>query len=286
MNTQEIKDKTVYFLNNIKKIIKETFTLPYAKTYVFVSLLLIITFIIITFPYNALIRSEIKKMEKRTFKNINVQNIDFNFFDDIIFDNCDITLKNGNQLSFKNLSIDASLNPFSIFISNRILAAFKADRVNLKSDKFETTFDLNSNLDLTYKTSSNYPVEQGHLKIMINNALVKIEEIRIPSQIGTIPVKIPALKIKAIIASFELDKKSIKIDELNISGNDIRGNIEGTILVSSANINNSKLDLKLRIDADSAVLKDYKDMLTKYIDDKNNILIPLKGTLNRPKPEL
>ncbi|HQL84023.1 MAG TPA: hypothetical protein PK307_17630, partial [Spirochaetota bacterium] len=44
-------------------------------------------------------------------------------------------------------------------------------------------------------------------------------------------------------------------------------------------------DIKLTMNADTALLDNYRDFASKYINDRNQLVIPIKGTLVAPRLE-
>ena len=53
----------------------------------------------------------------------------------------------------------------------------------------------------------------------------------------------------------------------------------------SSSFNNSRLNLQIKIDANSKVISKYRELINNYVGSDGYITFTLKGTISRPKPE-
>ncbi len=280
MNIKNIKNFAVSYISKAGNFLKTTVKLPYAKLYFFISLLLMLLFTIINFPYDVLLRNRLQKLDKSIVKNIYIGSIETSLVDVTSVSSIHAVLKNNDEINLKDIIINPTIDPYTLFIDKVIKSDFQINGIKYSSKNSEVSFIISGNIDL--KRGDKTFIDSGIVKFMIQNAIVKIEEIKIPTQAGTFPISLPDIKISSINFNASLKNRELKIRKCKISGNDIRGAITGSIKIAGI-FNNSVLNLKVSIDSESAVLKDYKELLSSYSDAKGRISFPVKGTIARPK---
>lgn len=284
MEFRKIKYAVVSIIKSILNKVKETLKLPYSKTYLFLSLFLTIIIIIFTFPYDILIRTQLQKLEKNIVKSIFIGDIKTSLFDISTVDNVYITLKNGDEFSLNDMAINASLNPYTLFVSDIFKGDIQINSVKFSSPTIQVNCNVNGNIALEIDKESGLPID-GFIKIILQNATLKLDEITLPSSMGGMPIKIPILKFTSVNLDSKVSGEKIIIKNIKVSGPDIRGTIKGSIVTANF-IRNWRLNLNITIDSESKALEEYKDFLTQYIDKNGKITFPLSGTISHPRTKL
>ena len=250
------------------RIFRETVKLPKAKLYIFLSIVLVIFFIVITFPYEILIRNQIHKLETQLGSNINIGEIDFSFWDNIFMDNISISSRDGTDIMLRNLSIDLSLNPYTLFIKKTIrgdiaIQGMKYFRGEASADGIvRCQFDINMN------------TTNGFLNLDLQN--VRINGVVIKG------FDIPPVKFTSIQAETVIDNSELKINTFTFSGIDLRGRAQGAVTIAKL-MRNSKINVSVDIDKNSRILNDYRILIGNYIGHDDNLKIELSGLISRPR---
>jgi type II secretion system protein N len=255
---------------------KETLNLPRAKLYIVLSVILTFIFLVITFPYEVLIRNYLQSLEKNFGTNITVGSMNIGFIGDSYIDDMVVFLRDGTELDLKDISFNLSLNPITVFIRETVKGKF--DIKNIKYVKQDTSFSGLIKCDLFLKLNSKMGmVSEGYINIKIQNVNIlgmTIKEFKIP------PVQITAVNIET-----KINKNDMSIVKCIISGSDFRGAISGKINLSKS-IMASRLDLKIEIDKNSKILVNYKDLLGMLGPDKDKLFIDVTGSLSYPQTKL
>jgi len=275
----EINNLKLYvkeFIKKIPSVLKETLSLPYAKLYVLLSVIMVSFFILITFPYEIIIRNQLQKLESSLGKELSVGNIELSLFNNSNIDSLKLILDNGTEIGCKDIDIDVSLNPYTTIIRDTLKGNIIIK--NLKYSQKKSTFNctLKSNFNLKFNTLTGFP-SKGHLVLQLQNVHcdgLTIKEFDIP------PVRFTSIKTNAKISG-----KKINIQNITLSGSDIKGSIKGSITLSKF-IKNSRLNLDIKINSSSLLLENYKLLLNDMIGPDNNLKIAIKGTVAKPKIDL
>ncbi|MBN2160063.1 MAG: hypothetical protein JW807_11760 [Spirochaetes bacterium] len=259
--------------------VKEALKLPYAKTYIALAFVLTAIFWVFTFPYDMLIRKELKNLEKGVVRNIYISGIDFSLIDIISLNNIYVILKNGNEITIRNADIDISF--LRLLISKDVKGTVQIGGFKYHSDTSQVSLNLNGNISLDFKSFSDLP-KGGTFNIIADNAVLKIGEINLPGGMGGLPIKLPFIKISSIKMEADITNQKLNIKNIRIFGKDLNGEITGTIGLTKSFIN-STLDLKLTMNADSPVFESYRDFLLRFINNRNQLVLPIRGTLLMPQ---
>lgn len=259
--------------------VKEALKLPYAKTYIALSLVFTLIFLVFTFPYDMLIRKKMKALEKGIVKNIYISGIDFSLIDIIALNNVYVILNSGSEITVRTADIDISF--LRLMIARDVKGTVQLAGFKYNSGDSQITFNLNGNIYLDFKSFSDMP-KGGTFNILVENAVLKIGEITLPDTMGGLPMKLPFIKISSIKMEADISAQKVNIKNIRIFGKDLNGEITGTIGLSKSFIS-SNLDLKLTMNADSSVFENYKDFLSRFINDKNQLVLPVRGTLLAPR---
>lgn len=279
MNIKEIADRIKQFCLKLYSYIKTVRSLPHSGKYVLLSLLLIIIFTVITFPYDYLIKKTIFDSEGKSFRSITMKSLEFSIISESSAENVEIVLNNGNELFFRNILVNLSVNPYRLFITRRFLADFQLDNFRVISPVAEIIMNLNGNIDITADRVKKIPAS-GDVKLLLEECTIRLKEISIPGPMGPFPLKFDSVNIQNGIAEIDIVNSIARIRNLKLSGTDLNCSITGTVELSERT-DNSKLDLSINIDPESAALEQYKDMIS-IITNNGALVLAVRGTPGRP----
>ena len=261
---------------------KEALKLPYAKTYLVFAFIMLIFFIFITFPYDMLIRKKMKDLEKTTFKSLTVDELNFSILDIIEMNGVYMMTQGGSEITIKNADIDISL--FRILVSKDIKGTIQVNSFKYSTPTTQIALNLNGNIFIDYKTFDDIP-QGGNFNIIIDNATLKFGEIPLPDNMGGMPLSLPLIRLSSVKIDADISNNRINVKNFRIFGKDLNGTITGSINLSK-NLMASGLDLKIMMNADSPVLEGYRDFLNKFINDRNQVVFQLRGSLMMPRIEI
>jgi len=279
MKYREFYNKIKYYVSFISSYIKIIRSLPHSGKYAALSILLIIIFTIITFPYDYLIRKKLFDYEGKAFRTISMKSLEFSLLSESSAENVEVVLKNGHELFFKNILLNISLNPYRLFITKRLLADFQFDNFRISSPDAEIMMNLNGNIDIIPDELKKIP-GSGEIKLILEECKIRLKEISIPGPMGPFPVKLDTVNIENGVAEIDIVNSTARIRNFKLSGTDINCSITGTIEIAERT-DNSKLDLNISIDPESAALEQYKDMIN-IMANNGTLVLSVRGTMNRP----
>jgi hypothetical protein len=269
MDIKYIKDRIAEYFKRAIHIFKEILKLPKAKLYIFLSFILIIFFIVITYPYEILIRNQIHRIEAQWGSTINVGQIDFNFWDSIFMDNVYIASRDGTEIMLKELSLDISLNPYTLFIKktirgNILIRGTRYFKRDISADGI-VRCDFDINID-NINGFANLSLQN----VSVNGVVIK-------------GFDIPPIKFTSIQAETEIYNGELRFNTCTFSGIDLRGRLKGAMTIAKL-MRNSKINISIEIDKNSRILNDYKILLGNYIGpDEANLKIDISGLISKPK---
>lgn len=280
INKEQIIAVIKNFPGRIKQFARIIYDLPHSGKYLILSVVLMLLFLVVTFPYDFLIKKKIYALEGKSFRSIEMAGFDFSIFSETYIDNLVIVLNNNNEVTCKNAIINLTLNPVTLFVNNKLKSDFQFDSLKYTGKDVEFLFNLNGNMDLTLDKQSGLP-KDGPVKIIISDSIIKLGEISIPARMGPLPLKIESINIQSGNIDSILTNGTLKFNTFKLTGSDLICDITGQIELTG----NSRMDLVVNIDSESAVLDQYNDLLSSVI--KNNILsLRIKGTLSKPEVTL
>lgn len=279
MNFTEILNKIKQIISRGYSYIKIVRALPHSGKYAALSLVLIIIFTVITFPYDYLIKKKLYDSEGKGFRTISMKEFDFSIIGESSAENVEIILNNGQELFLKSILINPSVNPYRLFISKRFLADFQFDGFRYSTADTEVMMNLNGNIDVVLDKTKKIPAS-GEVKMLLEEGKVKLKEISIPGPMGPFPLKLEAVNIQNGIAEIDIVNGIARIRNFRLTGTDLNCNITGTVEMAERS-DNSKLDLNINIDPESAALEQYKDMLNA-MSGNAPLVLSVRGTLGRP----
>jgi len=280
IDKEQIKALILNLPAKLKEFFKILYALPHSGKYFLLSVFLFIFFLIGTFPYDFLIKKKIYGLEGKLFRSIDISGFDFSIFGETYFDNLIIVLNSNNEITCKKSILSVALNPVTLLIKNKLKSDFQFDALKYSSKDLELMSNINGNVDLTLDKQTNIP-KDGPIRIILSDTILKLNDLKIPGPMGPLPLKIESINILSGNIDSIITNGTIKINTFKLTGSDISCDITGFLELSNI-INNSKIDLTINIDSESAVLDQYKDILTSFI--KNNILsLRIKGTIAKPE---
>jgi len=279
MDISVIKHKARAAASALYSGFRQALKLPYARTYMALSVFLIVFFTAVTFPYEIIIRNRIQDLEKTLFRNVHVGAMDFSLFGSSHLSNVYITTRAGSDIMLKSVAVNPTLNPVAIFIRNIFRADLQAGGIRVKDDDFQADFNINGNVYLKMDSSS-IP-DEGKITLMVQNAIVKAGSVTLPPDFGGIKLDVPSIRFNSVIFDSDIKGADMKVSRFTMSGPDLRAQVTGNIALKSL-VRNSRMDLVLSVDSGSRVLENYREFLTPYINEEGRILLAVKGTLSRP----
>lgn len=261
---REMAKRVVHLLKEIPK-------LPKAKLYIFLACILTLLFMILTFPYEIIIRNQLQKLEPQLGSNISSGTIDFSFLDDIVIESLIISFRDGTELNLRNISLDMSLNPFTLFLNNTYRGTLSVKQINFLRKNMSVNGILHSSFDIDSDTVS------GTLDLTLQNVIMNGLVIK--------GFDIPPLRFTSITVDARVVNREFTITRTALSGMDLRGEIRGRITLSKP-LRNSRLNLTFEIDKNSRILNDYRILIGNLAGDEENLRINITGVLSNPAVNL
>jgi hypothetical protein len=277
MNFKQIKDRALEYLSKAKTILKETWSLPYAKLYMVLALVMTVFFVFVTFPYEILIRNQLQKLESTIGRNIQIGTIDFSLIGDTYIDSISITFSNGAELNLKDIALDLSINPYTLLVRKNVrgdlgISSFKYAKQDLAVNN---TFKSAFNIRLDRKTG--IPTD-GEITIDLSNVYLKGINIK--------GFDIPPVRFTSIKGAGTIRNRRLRIENLAFSGTDVRGEIKGSMLFEQM-AGASRINLFAYINSDSKILQDYKMLLDTMVEtEPGKIKIEIGGNFANPDVKL
>ncbi len=273
MDFKRIKVRAIEYLSKAKTVVKDAWSLPYARLYFALSLVLVPVFVFFTFPYEVLIRNQLQKLESTMGRNIQIGNIDFSVIGDTYIDLLSLTLSGGAELTFKDIVLDLSINPYTLLLRRNIRGGLGIG--SFKYAKNEAAFNntLKSSFNIRLDDKTGMP-KDGNLSIDLTNVSIKGITIK--------GFDIPPVRLTTVKGAASLRNRRLRIENLVFSGNDVRGEIKGSLTIEPMAAA-SRLNLYVYIHSDSRILQEYKMLLDTFVkDDGGKIKIEIGGSFANP----
>ncbi|MBN1535016.1 MAG: type II secretion system protein GspN [Spirochaetes bacterium] len=271
----------------LRRILSETVRLPYAKLYFALSVLLICIFTAISYPIELQIKKEAQNLERFLAANIIIGDMDIGYIGDSSIERLDVVFRDNTEFQVHDAIMD--VNVLGLMI-NHILkrdytidGSFSMKKVRYESNRFGITCAANGNIDLVLQRSPT-TMKRGDLTLLLQNAVIKLPPFNMPGGITGLDIDLPVLQCSAISFEIVFDENTIRVKRAAIAGKDLKGSCSGTIQRSRV-FRNSSIDLNIAVDETSAVLDNYKMLLSKYISD-NKLNVKIRGTVGQPSVEL
>jgi len=277
------KEQIKSFIKQIpKKIwqwIKDVYELPHSGKYLLLSIILLIVFLLLTFPYDFLILKKIYDLEGRSFKSIDLPLFNFSIIGDTVIERPTIILNSNDEITCEKTTISTP-NPISFLLSKKIKSNFSINLLKYVLKDSELLITIHQgNIEFSLDKQTNMPTS-GSLQTEAINIVMRPVNIPIPTNAGPIPFKRDSIIINTQGVDGTITNSTLKFDNFKFTG-DITAEISGSIGLS-----NKKLDLTIYIDTDIKEFEPYKDLLqAKYISN-DRIGIRIGGTIDKPDPRL
>jgi len=137
---------------------------------------------------------------------------------------------------------------------------------------------MNSHFDL--KLDDKGDIASGTLKIIAPDAEINLTDLPI-SNIGISGFTITrAIKISPLIFELDINKNTYTIKNFSLAGADLNAEITG---FAEQGKYGGRIEIDIKVDADSGALSDYKIFLNSFIDSDNKILLPIRGSMQSPR---
>ncbi|HNR87551.1 MAG TPA: type II secretion system protein GspN [Spirochaetota bacterium] len=274
MDIKALQAKVIEAVKSAWILFKEILELPRAKLYLLIAAAMTLLFVVFTFPYDILVRNNIKALEKVTGGTINLGQLDFSLWRNTYIDSVAVYFADGTELSLKDVNVDFTKNPISLFLLNRFSGDFKVNSLKYQKKDMSIEGVVKVLMSSAFDTKKDI-ITSGSLSIALQNINVKGIEIK-----GFV---IPPIKFSGIAAEAKIANNQLRIDRCVFSGVDLRGQITGTIALNKM-MKSSRLNLKIEIDGNSRVLEDYKILLGSLTgSDGEKIRLDVGGMLHSPE---
>jgi len=281
MDFKTIKDKVIINIKKFGATIVSILKLPYAKTYIALSVFFFLTFLIITFPFDAIVRMGIQSIEKG-FKSFTVESIDTQVFGPSELRNIYIVTHKNDEIKLRDLSLDIDLSPIKLLANKHVIGKTAISGGTYSTGDIKIFYNIRSDFDV--KLDNKNSLKDGTINILIQNLKIKNINMQLPPQMMSLAIKIPIINIPRVSIQTDLKNKILTIKRCLISGSDLKGRISGNIRLSPT-ISFSRLNLKISIKKNSQILKTNETLKTiiTALPQGDNIDITLKGTFANPR---
>lgn len=274
-----IKEKLARIIGWIRTYLKETSQLPYFRLYLILIPLFLFFFLLATFPFDAIVRRSLQKMENHAFRNVSMDELEVPFFGMWSTRQLTAGLKNGGDMTIREANLDISIMRA---LAGRYIGGFQMTGAKIKSPSWSADMNGSCNFDLKTTGQKSMPVN-GTVRIILDNVLLRLGTVTLPENMGGFPLEIPLCKITALMIRAELKGSRISLREATVSGNDLRGTVTGSI-ETPGTLQNANLDLMISLDSDSAVLTKFRPFLSGMTSG-GKVDFSIRGTISHPKVE-
>jgi len=273
MDLKLIKTRTLEYLSKAKTILKDTWSLPYAKLYFALALVMIPVFVFITFPYEILIRNQLQKLESTMGRNIQIGTIDFSIIGDTYIDLLSFTMAGGAELNLKDIALDLSINPYTLLVRRNVRGELGISSFKYAKNDVAFNNTLKSSFDIRLDGKTGMPTD-GDISIDLSNVYIKGINIK--------GFDIPPVRFTSIKGAASLRNRRLRIENLAFAGNDVRGEIKGSLTIEPM-AGASRLSLYAYINTDSRILQEYRMLLDNLVEGEGGkIKIEIAGSFAHP----
>lgn len=277
MDFKQLKTRALDYLSRAKTILKETWSLPYAKLYMVLAVVMTVFFIFVTFPYEVLIRNQLQKLESTIGRNIQIGAIDFSLIGDTYIDSISITFSSGAELNLKDIALDLSINPYTLLLKKTVRGEINIGSFKYAKQDVAVNNTLKSEFNIKLDGKTGIPSD-GELSIDLSNVSLKGISIK--------GFDIPPVRFTTIKGVASLRNRRLRIENLAFSGNDVRGEIKGSMLFEQMAAA-SRINIYAFINSDSRILQEYKMLLDNMMEaEAGKIKIEIGGSFASPEVKL
>ncbi len=271
MDLNSIKTAIRTFLQSLGARLKEMWKLPHVKLYLAATVFLTLVFLVVTFPYEVLIREQIQNLEKSVGRPVIVGDMDFSLFGDSEIDSIEVSLQDG-EIAMKNVKFNIAVNPYTTLIARTLRGRISIQDFRYTVTDTTVTAVLKSEFEL--KLAEPGPPSDGYLKLELSNAFLKGIKIK--------GFDVPPIKFASVRGDSTIQRGNLKLASMKMAGPDLQGNIHGMLSMAKS-FASSNLNLTIELDPDSRVLEDYSILLAGAKKSEDRLRITLTGPLKNPK---
>ena len=273
MNFQIAVERLRTFLKIIAAGGKEAIKLPYAKFYILLAVPLTIVFLLFTFPYDLVIREQIKKLEGRVARNIFIGDMQINMLRDSYIEKIQMVFDGGAELNLMDIDCDVALNPVTTLFNKTAKGDVAVRNLTYNNGESILKAALSAIFAIKINPQTGLPSD-GPIALKMRNISLKgitIKGFVIP------PLQIPEADGNGVIKNSELT-----ITGIRLTGPDVRGTISGTVMISRY-AGGAPINLVIELDPGSAIFEEYRVLLGSIAKQNGGpVRITVTGTLQNP----
>lgn len=263
--------------------LKAVYKIPGSKKYFTLSIILIIIFLFITFPYEELVKKQLQEGAGKAYASARITGLDVGVIGSTDIGSLEIYFTDLTELLIENAELGLSVNPYRLFVSRRIKTDLDINRIKYSGKENEFQGKVTGDIDVTLSAKANLP-ETGTLLINITQGILQIGTINIPTSMGNLPLKTDIINIKLLNFDADILNRIVKIRKFTVESEQIKCSFTGNITLDPF-MKNSKLDIKMTLDPESKVLDQQRDIVNAFAKG-GPIVIIIGGTAGRPEFKL
>lgn len=260
-------------LRRIPLMLKTVWRLPYARFYILISPLVIILMMVFMFPYEQMIYHGIYRYNTTHSGRIDIREMDIHLVGDSTLKQVTVKPFSGIKITVEEGILDPELFPL---LSRRLVGGFALKKCNFISRELDIRGDLNGNMDIRLQTGF-ARLEGGEMRLMGQRMVLNLKNVELPPSMGGMTFTDETLRFSSISFKGTVEGDKLIINEMLLAGADLRGTLQGTVQLRSP----GGLNLNLVIQADSRILKPYREILESKID-RGALRLTVKGMAARP----
>jgi hypothetical protein len=270
VNLQRIFGLIKWLLSGVKRHFTGITSLPYARRYIVAAPILVLFFLVITFPLDVFVMKELKKQEGSQFKSIQIESLSISPFRNWTAKSVNISSMQRSDIALSG--VNCSLSTIGL-LRKRISGDLNIDSLSYLTDTVKASCALSIDSDISLDSVQYLPMS-GNLSIELSNLAMQGLTLQ--------GFNIPAVLIPKATLSSTFQSKVMMIKDCSITGKDLSGTIKGSITIDAVP-GRSQLNLTIEIDSGSAMLKDYKLLLGSFINQSTGRLsISVQGAMQNP----
>ena len=276
LDKEQIKEAVGSIREKFRLLRKDFFSLPYAKAYLIVTPFLVLFFTVATFPFEIIIKNELRTLEGSVFKAVQPGYMSISPFGTGEIESLTFVTKGRSEILLNKARFNIST---LALLSQKLSGDFSMEQFRFTADTTSANFRLNNGVsDILLDTVQGMP-KGGTFHFSLSEFSFK----------GlTLPVigEMPSVKNSTVKTSLSFSPRLMTIQECIISGKDLSGNIRGSIALD-ANFQRSQLNLTIEVDPRSSFIENMEPFTREMIKTKinpttGNITFNVTGTVSDP----
>ena len=263
--------------------VKSIFKLPDSKKYFAASFIMIIIFVIFTFPYEELVRNKLNEGAGKDYTSARISGFKAGIIGKTGIDTLEVFFKDYSEFSLRGAKFGLSLNPYRLLVSRRIKSNVDIQTLKYSGKANEFQGRVTGDVDITLHSKAVIP-ENGTVSLNITQGILQIETIKIPTSMGDISLKTEPVYIKLLTFDVEIINRVVKIRKLSIDSDQIKCSFTGNLTLEPF-IKNSKFEIQMILNPESKILDQQRDIVSAFTKG-GPIIINIGGTAGRPEFKL